>query len=122
MSLQSVLGSDMTLSVVTSVLGCVWAFFKSSDWFRALRDRRYFKALEALEAGVEVTYRTYVRAIKEAREDGKLTEEEIAVARQRARAAAIEFGRMKGIDVLREVGEEYVNLWIGKIVKRAKQK
>ena len=42
-------------------------------------------------------------------------------ARRRARDASIEFGRTQGIDVLRELGGEYIDLWIAKLVKRLKQ-
>jgi hypothetical protein len=63
----------------------------------------------------------YVKTIKESREDGKLTEEEARCARQRAQEAAIEFGRTQGIDVLRELGTEYIDLAIAKLVKQLKQ-
>lgn len=69
---------------------------------------------------MELTYRTYVRAIKESREDGKLTEEEMRNARRRAREAAIQFGRTQGVNVLRELGTEYIDLLIAKLVKQFK--
>ena len=122
MTIAGVLGSDAGLAILGTVLGGIWTVFKSSAWFRRARQTRYAKALQALEAGVELTYRTYVRAIKQAREDGKLTDDERRRARRRAREAAIEFGRRQGVDVLRELGSEYVDLWIEKIVKKLKQK
>lgn len=121
MTLSSMLGSETGLTLVTSVLGGLWATFKASDWRRQAQGSRYEKALQALEAGVEVTYRTYVQAIKEAREDGRLTEEEARQARQRARNAAIDYGRRQGVDVVSEVGAEYIDLWIAKLVKKLKQ-
>jgi hypothetical protein len=75
-----------------------------------------------LEAGVEQVYRTYVRAIKDARSDGKLTEEEADQARRLAKRRAIEFGRTTGVDVIREIGDGYVDLWISKLVRRAKSR
>ena len=120
MSLGHVLNSELGLTVVSAVLGAIWTAFRSSEWYRRLCDQRFNKALHALEAGVEATYRTYVRAIKEARADGKLTGEEMAEARRRAREAAIEFGRTQGIDVLRELGSGYIDLWIAKLVKTLK--
>jgi len=120
MSLVEVLNSEAGLTLVGGVLGTIWTFVQSSKWYRQLRRRRFRRAVEALEAGVDLTYRTYVRAIKEAREDGKLTDEEIAEARCRAREAAVEFGRTQGVDVLRALGANYIDLWIGKIVKRLK--
>lgn len=120
MNLMHVLSSEAGLALVGGVLGTVWTFFRSTKLYRRLRRRRFHKAVEALEAGVDLTYRTYVRAIKEAREDGKLTDAEIAEARRRAREAAVEYGRTQGVDVLRALGANYIDLWIGKIVKRLK--
>jgi hypothetical protein len=121
MTLANVLNSEVGLTVVGTVLGGIWTAFRSSEWFSRARQRRYFSALRALEAGVELTYRTYVKTIKESREDGKLTEEEARCARERAQEAAIEFGRTQGIDVLRELGTEYIDLAIAKLVKQLKQ-
>jgi hypothetical protein len=117
---SSVLNSEAGLTVVSTLLGAIWTVFRSSEWYRRAQERRYAKALQALEAGVEQTYRTYVQAIKESRADGKLTEEEASRARQRARETAIAFGRSQGIDVLRELGGEYIDLWIAKLVKSLK--
>ncbi len=106
---------------VGAVLGAVWTFFKTSDWFERLRTRRIAKAIRALEAAVDQTYRVYVRQIKEGREDGKLTDAERRHAHRMARRAAIEFGKQEGVDVLRTLGHDYLDLWISKIVKRLKR-
>lgn len=121
MILQNVLGSEPAITLVGSVIGGVWALLKSSDWFQGLLRRRFAGALQALEAGVELTYRTYVEECKAARADGQLTEEEKRHARELARQRAIEFGRSQGIDVLRVLGQEYVDLWIAKLVKGLKR-
>lgn len=120
MSVIGNIGSGLGLTLVTAVLGSIWTAFRSSELYRRTQDQRYSEAMQALEAGVELTYRTYVRAIKESREDGKLTLEEMRLARRRAREAAIEFGRTRGVDVLRELGGEYVDLLIAKLVKKLK--
>lgn len=121
MSLISALNSGFGLTLVTAILGSIWTAFRSTDFYRRARSERYGEAVQALEAGVELTYRTYVRAIKESREDGKLTKEEMRLARQRAREAAIQYGRTRGIDVLRELGSDYVDLLIAKLVKNLKK-
>jgi hypothetical protein len=120
MTLANVLTSEAGLTLVSGILGGIWTLFKSSEWFRKAKDQRYAKAMQALEAGVEQTYRTYVKAIKDARADGKLTDEEAARARQQARDTAIAFGKSQGVDVLTELGGGYLDLWIGKLVKRLK--
>ena len=33
---------------------------------------------------------------------------------------AIEFGQNEGIDVIRELGRDYIDLWINKLVRRLK--
>jgi len=101
----------------TAVSG-LWAFLKASDWWRQGREQRLDRALQALEAGVEKTYRTYVRAIKQGRADGKLTEQERRQARLLARDTAVAFGRTDGVDVVRELGHHYVDLWIARLVAR----
>ena len=120
MSIVENLGSSLGLTLVTAILGSIWTAFRSSEFYNRARNERYGEALQALEAGVELTYRTYVRSIKESREDGKLTQEEMRLARRRAREAAIEFGRTRGIDILRELGADYIDLIIGKQVKNLK--
>ena len=120
MNLMQVLSSDTGLTVVGGVLGAAWTFFQSTALYQRLQSNRFAKAVTALEAAVDLTYRTYVREIKAAREDGKLTDAEIAVARQRARDAAIEFGKTQGVDVLKELGADYIDLWISKIVNQLK--
>lgn len=120
MTLQHLFQSDAALTLIGALVGTAWTAFRSSDLLRNARDSRFDKALQALEAGVELTYRTYVQAIKAAKEDGKLTSEEASEARQRARDAAVEFGRTQGIDVLNELGTPYIDLWIAKLVKNLK--
>ena len=120
MQVGDVLSSDPGLTLLGTALGGLWTLFKSSEWFGRLRRRRFGKALRALEAGVELTYRTYVREIKKARADGRLTEEEKRRARRLARETAVEFGRAHGVNVLRELGEDYLDLWVAKLVRRWK--
>jgi len=121
MNVLSALNSGFGLTLVTAILGSIWTAFRSTDFYRRVRSDRYADAVQALEAGVELTYRTYVRALKESREDGRLTKEEMRLARQRAREAAIEYGRTRGVDVLRELGADYVDLLIAKLVKNLKK-
>jgi hypothetical protein len=118
--MDNVLNSEQGLTMVATVLGTFWAFVQSSKLFTQMRTRKYYRAVEALEAAVEQTYRTYVRAIKDAREDGKLTDDEQRNARALARQSAVEFGERQGVDVLKELGSEYLDLWIARLVKKLK--
>jgi hypothetical protein len=121
MTITDLLSSETGLTLVATVFGGLWAAFRSTEFYERARSRRYYRAVQALEAGVEQTYRTYVRAIKEAREDGRLTDDEQRNARTLARQTAVEFARRDGIDVVRELGEEYLDLWIARLVKKLKR-
>lgn len=120
MSIWNIVTSEAGLAIIISIIGSLWTFFQSRDWYTQAKGRRFTKALTALEAGIDLTYRSYVRAIKSAREDGKLTDEEIRNARLQARRSALQYGRTTGIDVIRELGEEYIELWITRFVRRSK--
>jgi hypothetical protein len=122
MSIASILGSEPVLTLVGTAMGTMWTLIKSSEWYARRRNRRYHDAILSLEAGVEQTYRTYVQSIKEGREDGRLTGEERRRARQLARHTAVRYGQTTGVDVLRELGEEFIDVWIGRMVRRMKRK
>jgi len=121
MTLSGVLNSDQGLALVGTLVGGLWTFFKSTEWYARARQRRYDRAVQALEAGIEETYRTYVRAIKTARTDGALTEEEVSHAHRLALDSAVAYGRKEGVDVIHELGNDYLDLWISKLVNRMKR-
>jgi len=111
---------DWVVALVGTLLAAAWTFFKSRDLYEEMKQQRHFAAIEVLEAGVEKTYRVYVQALKDAKADGKLTPDERATARQKAIAYAQEFGWTRGIDVIEEIGAEYIPVLIGKIVRMLK--
>ena len=122
MSIASILGSEPVLTLVGTAMGTIWTIVKSSEWYSRRRNRRYHDAILSLEAGVDQTYRTYVQSIKEGREDGRLTKEERRRARQLARQTAVRYGQTTGVDVLRELGDDFIDVWIGRMVRRMKRK
>lgn len=117
---MDVLNSEPGLTLIGGMLGLVWAAFKSSEWYERARLMRLERAVDALEAGVEATYRAYVQALKESRADGRLTQDEREHARDMAIRSAVEFGRTRGIDVVRELGRDYLDLWLTRVVNAAK--
>ena len=121
MSITDLMNSEAGVTMLGTSLGALWTFIQSRRWYRRLRRRRYTRAIQALEAGIDKTYREYVSALKKGREDGKLTQEEAKIARRRARRTAIEYGTTTGVDVLRALGETYIDLWITKLIQKAKQ-
>lgn len=111
---------DLGITLLGSAMGAVWAGFKSSEHYQRAQRQRFQKALLALESGVERTYQAYVKAIKAGRADGRLTESEKARARSLARTRAIALAKEAGVDLLRVIGEDYVDVWIGKLVRKRK--
>ena len=100
------------ISLVTLVCGGLWTLVKTSDWFARIKARRWARVIVAVEQGVVYAGQTYADAVKQASADGKLTHDEARRALNTARDAAISFGRTRGVDVLREVGREYIDLYI----------
>jgi hypothetical protein len=115
------MGIELGLTIVGMVAGTLWTGFKASDRYQRWRGRRYQKGVLALESGVERTYQAYVKAIKAGRSDGRLTEEEKSRARSMARMRAIKLAKSDGIDLLRTIGEDYVDLWIGRLIQKRKR-
>ncbi len=115
------MGIDLGVTAVGMVAGGLWACFKSSEQYQRLQQRRYRKALLALESGVERTYQAYVKAIKAGRADGRLTEDEKARARSMARARAIALAKSEGIDLMRTIGADYVDVWIARLIGKRKR-
>lgn len=118
--MDNLFDSEGGLMLLATVAGAVFAFAKGTVWYKAVAATRVQKALRCVQVGVELTYQEYVQAIKEGREDGSLTPEERAQARSRAKRIAIEYGLKQGIDVVRELTHEYLDVAISQAVKRAK--
>ena len=112
---------DLVLPVMASVALAIWTWVKAEFLADLWRNRRTATALHALEAGVEKTYHVYVKAIKEANADGKLTAEEREKARGIAIGFAREFGRDQGVDLVKDIGVAGLELIIAKIVKALKR-
>jgi hypothetical protein len=111
------LRSEAGVTLLGAVFGAIWAAFKGSDWYQRWLTDRYNRALLALEAAVEMTYETYVREVRLASEDGVLTQQERDTARRRAIQTAIGIGRVHGLDIVSVLGEEYLPMWIARIVE-----
>lgn len=122
MTILDILASEAVLAIAAAGASAVWAAFKTGACLRQARTRRVRRALAALEAAVEQTYHEYVRALKDGRADGRLTPEEQAQARRRACERAIVIAREQGIDLIRELGADFIDLWISRIVRKLKRR
>lgn len=108
------------ITIAGMILGFIWAFFKGSDLYGKYVKGRLQKSVDAIEAGVGEVYQTYVQEIKLASADGKLTLEEQATARAKAKECAYKFAKDHGIDLAKTIGEDFLNLWIERSVQKAK--
>jgi hypothetical protein len=115
--LEELMVSETVLTLVATIAGLVWSALKATEWHTQLDAQREVRAVEVIEVAVEETYRTYVQALKAAREDGKLTQEERRAARQRAKQRAFQIARQDGVDLLFALGPHRVDLWIEKVVR-----
>lgn len=118
--LMQVLTSEAGLSLAITVFGSIWTAFKTSGVLKGKKKKKYRQALRVLEAGVAQTFQTYTEAIKAGREDGKLTEEEKKHARRLARDKARAIARREGLDLVKILGEDYLDVWIRKLVHKLK--
>lgn len=111
---------DTTLHLLLEIIILLWAIFKSTDLYRSIMAHRYGTALTALEAGVHEVAVTYVNAIKEGNADGKLTEQEKKIARDRAVDAAVRIGKAQGVNVVKLLGDDFLDYLVGLAVSDAK--
>ncbi|MFA7693335.1 MAG: hypothetical protein GX117_04070 [Candidatus Hydrogenedentes bacterium] len=119
--MMSLLHSEAVLACVASIVGALWTLLKSHEWMRGMRQRKVNDALEALEAAVDATYREYVRALKEQDPSGRLSAGEQEEARKQARDRAVDIARRRGVDLVETLGNDFIDLWTGRIVKKLKQ-
>ncbi|MFP4173079.1 MAG: hypothetical protein ACLFV4_09235 [Candidatus Hydrogenedentota bacterium] len=111
---------ETVFAAAAGILAFAWPVVKSTEWYARHREQRREQAVATLEAAVEETYRRYVQVMKAANGGEPLTEEQRDNARRLARERAEELGREQGLDVVRELGASYLDLWITRLVKRLK--
>ncbi len=115
--LYDLLTSDTGAALVLGLVGLVFAGLKRLETVQAYELER---ALDCIRLGVEETYQNYVRALKQSREDGKLTAEERAAARAMAVNAALQYARDQGIPLLKTYALEYLPVLVEKVLRQSK--
>ncbi len=86
----------------------------------SIRDARIARACEFVYAGTITCYQEYVRAMKAAHADGKLTAGEKDEALQCASRKAIEIARTQGVDLLKVLGKDLILSLIEKYAGESK--
>ena len=78
--------------------------------------------MQCIAAGVQAAYEEYVRAIKLASEDGKLTDEERTTAQTIAIERATAYARQYGIDLVQTLGSEMLPYFVERVLISIKAK
>lgn len=101
--------------IIAVIAGWVYCYVQNR-----LEESRYYKAITVIKNAVTSCYHEYVREIKMASEDGKLTIEEKNNALRLAYQKAVEFARTDGFDLLKVFAKDTVLRLIEKYVGESK--
>ena len=110
----SVLGS----SAVASILAAAGKIIKNI--IASIKDARLARACQFVWTATTLTYQEYVRVVKAASADGKLTLDEKNEALEYAYRKAVEIARTEGFDILKVLGKELIMALIEKYVGQTK--
>lgn len=111
--LASDAASNLLLWVVTTITGAVLGLLK---W----EGTRKGQAYEVMMAAVWETYEEYVRQIKRANDDGKLTDDERRAACNRAIERGKQIAKEQGFDLLKVLAKESLPALVDSIVRKMK--
>lgn len=84
-----ILMSPLAIMFYASIISAIWAIPRVRKFREDIRNSRFGDVWDAVVESVQETYREYVRRCKKAKEDGKLTDSERNMARQKAYEKAI---------------------------------
>lgn len=112
-TILNALGSEEIMALILGAVGLVFGFVKRWQFVHRWRLQTAF---DAIELGVRQTYETYVRLLKKAREDGKLTDAERREAIRRASDYAIDYAKHQGVDLLKVYSKQLLPVLIDRVV------
>lgn len=110
------------LEIVLSVIGLILAWGLRFLVKKYSQSKGVADATEALVLGIQHVQTTYTEALKKAKEDGKLTDEEAKQAKELALAKAKELATKEGLSTLKEWGLEKVSPMIEILLNKVKGK
>lgn len=111
--LEELMTSPVFLELAGAIAAAIWLKLKHSET-KAARIARTID--DAVGSSVTKVYHDYVRDIKTARADGKLTVKEAEHARASAVRAAIEMARGRGVELADEVEPQHLTWLIERAV------
>lgn len=108
----------LILWIIGTIVGVVWGWAKARYH---LKEGKKAKLIEITEKAVLQIYEEFVREAKALSEDGKLSMEDITLARGQAWNRACDIAKGHGIDFAKEVSLHYFPVIIDKIIKSVKK-
>ncbi len=102
------------LKIVAILIPIVWAIIKVKFHFD---NEKNAAVMVIVEQAVNEVYLEFVREAKDKDENGKLSLEEIKIARDKAWTKALEIASSRGVNLVEEVGKEYFPVLIDKVIK-----
>lgn len=115
-----VLASDVAMNALLGLLGLLLSALLAWLAKRGVDVSKARRIVEFVEMGVRETYVSFVRERKRINPSGKLTEDERRQAMDAAVAAAKDYARREGFDLVKQVGKDYLPVLIDAVVRRMK--
>ena len=111
--MDTILDNEAIMGAIVAVIAAAWGWLKRN---KKIRQYKADMAMNFVQAAVTETYNTYVHERKAAWEDGKLTDEERATARQMAIDTAIDYAKDNGLDLVKYYGKEMLPSVIERVI------
>lgn len=118
--ISQVLGSEPIITLAVTLAGTAAAALCGTLRSKVKKDGQLDELLHFVEAGVNETWESFARDIKQKASDGKLTRQERREARLKARQFAIEKAKDEGIELVERMGSTALDNWIKRIVQEKK--
>lgn len=119
-TILAILANPTVQTLLVAGIGGAITLIQATKWWQSVKAGKLATAANAVVFGVQFTAQTYVDAIKKASADGTLTPEEEKASRDIATAAAIEYGKTHGIDLLQVYGPDLLWKAVEVVVARLK--
>jgi len=116
--LQRIVSSDAFVQVVVALVAAVWALPRISAWRQSVAEGRWSKLLDLAEVAVAQTWNEYTDGLKQAREDGQLTNAEAASCREYAARALRQIAANRLPGVIDSYGQEALEALVGLVYGR----
>ncbi len=121
--IAELLSSDAFYPMIVAIFILIYGGLKAKYFaFDKPKDSKKKKLVEIGEIAMKEVFDGYVRELKKANEDGKLTKEEIETANKMGVDKLKEKAKEKGIEIGKIIAEEYLPVFVDKIVKKLKGK